>query len=185
MVSGSAASHGSLSSRQLPSCAQWLVFPSAFWDVQALLIYTWDRRGCSAGACHSVAQIIEQPATVTAWCPRRRNLEGFADNHLPCEPSSSSRSDFRTGGPGGFLGFQQFQSFMVDNVLCMGQALLLPTFSVLDFSLFGCEIEQPCPIDFGVRSCEPCVARWARDAGREVKIQQLQTDRPDLEDSSF
>lgn len=55
---------------------------------------------------------------------------------------------------------------MVDNVLCMGQSLLSKTFPVLDFSLFECEIEQPCPVDFGVRPmrfgfwmyCEPCAA---------------------------
>lgn len=164
--------------RQLPSCAQWLVFPSAFWDVQALLIYAWDRRGCSA-------QIVEQPATVTAWCPRRRHLEGFADSHLPCEPSSSSRSDFRTGGPGGFLGFQQFQSFRVDNVLCVGQALLLPMFSVLDFSLFWVWNRAALSHWFWCQVLWTVCSKVSRDAGRGVEIQQLQADRPDLEDSSF
>lgn len=42
---------------------------------------------------------------------------------------------------------------MVDNVLSMGQSLLLLTFSVLDFPIspFECIIEQHYPVDLAVR----------------------------------
>lgn len=75
---------------QLPSFAQWLVSRSVSCDVQALLIYTQTLVAtvlCTPFCYSDYRQVGHSPWLIHSRC---RHLEGFADSHLPREPSSSS-----------------------------------------------------------------------------------------------
>lgn len=73
MVSGSAASDGSLSSAASFLCPVPCFLLCILWWAGSAHLHP-RLCGYSAGACRSVTQIIEQPAAVTAWSPRCRNL---------------------------------------------------------------------------------------------------------------